>query len=63
MTDEERREAAARLRDYPLALLISMRQGVKDRALAVLGELMGIVGADHGEPGLLYYERLEGAGL
>lgn len=42
------------MRDFPLALSISMQKGVKNKALAVICDLMDIVSVDHGEPESLY---------
>ena len=53
-TPEERRKVAAKLREYPIALLIALQKTVKSKALAELGELMRIAGVDQGNPEELF---------
>ena len=54
ITPEERRKVAAKLREYPIALLIALQKTVKSKALAELGELMRIAGVDQGNPEELF---------
>lgn len=53
-TDDERREVAKALREFPLALAIAMNQGVHNKVFVTLGTLIQTAGIDQEHPEVLF---------